>query len=712
MNRFTAPATEMELPLQFFMPALDDLDRQLEQWLDSDLDRYPDGYQELAEQICEGWYQLAETTAETGLLPLTDLISVYADNIDMFVASREDGLNDGEKALLRSWHRAARDFLKTPGDEKTAFQWVSLLQEPLWREPLDDSDVAELIGGLNALSAGRRTPDAAVALTTIAPEDITEYVRTDTDVLLQPLNETAAATVDRSLVRMIYDEFEKAADALRLAAPSSDAEPELYRQALHAEGFRLENIKKAGETVGLIGLSRVLDRVNLNAVAEPRDGLDFEQERDLFIEALRLIRRYLGDVENHDYCDDLARHLCAPGWRQPMPEPLRAPIASMLHVVLDNPEEHRNLPTPGVAQASDVALEIPDDVDRELVQTLLIELPPLSENFAAANLAITSGAASHERLLDAQRIAHTLKGACNTIGIKGIANLTHQLESILEALNTEQRMPCTALSAGLVDAADCLSSMSECLHNREPAPEQAIAVLQSVLDWNYRIQKDGVALVSVPAETVESAPTEAAETPELSETRTAPALMSIPSTLLDEIILHSAESGSIGERVREKLDGLLKDHDEIRELSWQLSELTSEMDRLVNIRGILSSNHHSHQGFDALELEQYGELHTCLNRLAEVAADVREHNAHMHSQLLAGKNLMNEQHTLQKERLESARKLRMIPVQHIVPSCRRIVRQTARMTGKTVDLDIVGEQTLVDNDILNPLTDALMHLLR
>jgi chemosensory pili system protein ChpA (sensor histidine kinase/response regulator) len=91
---------------------------------------------------------------------------------------------------------------------------------------------------------------------------------------------------------------------------------------------------------------------------------------------------------------------------------------------------------------------------------------------------------------------------------------------------------------------------------------------------------------------------------------------------------------------------------------------------------------------------------------------MREQNAQMHRQLINGKNLLIEQRAMQKSHLETVQKLRLTPVQKIVSRCQRIVRQTARMTGKEVELHISGEQTLIDSEVLNGLADALMHLLR
>ncbi|MGR8953612.1 MAG: hybrid sensor histidine kinase/response regulator, partial [Gammaproteobacteria bacterium] len=467
----------------------------------------------------------------------------------------------------------------------------------------------------------------------------------------------------------------------------------------------------ACDTVGLFGLSYVFRRLWLNVVAKAPDDHNYDAECNLFGIALILIQGYLTDIGNDRHASALVGHLQEQGWRRPLPETMQGELFEALNVPVADPDAQRVGSERTIAAAEDVSLTIPDDIDGELVQALLQELPVLTENFSAAIQNIVGDDASPARLLEAQRIAHTLKGACNTIGVHGIANLTHSLEAILEALNSARAMPDCPLGTVLLDAADCLAAMSDCLSGRSSAPNQALIILQQVLDWDYRIKTEGV----VDAEASHEAPTsrQAAETDStVPDDERGKATTHIPSAMLEQIIEAAAEAGSIGERVQDQIGRLLHDSDDVRDLTWRLSELVAEMDRLVNIRSVTPRDDRKNPGFDTLEMEQYGEMHACLSRLAEVAADVREQNAQMHRQLLAGNNLLTEQRGVQKAQMEHVHNLRRVPAQKIVSRCQRIVRQTAKMTGKEVALQISGENTLIDTEVLNGLADALMHLLR
>lgn len=687
--------------LEPFRSTLDQFDLQLEELLAANSE---ESRQELAEQFSEGWQILVEQLAEAGALALMDLIALYAENLDFLLASRENGLSASEQALLQRWHEACRHYLRMPADEKIIVAWVSLLHDPVWQEPLHEDDAAGLINGLIEF-ADAMAEAPAVPL----PEEID--LQADDEPFIEPLADRPVESVDLALVHMISEVFGKVADDLtHTLAKFNCASLADYQQSLSANDFLLENINKACETVGLFGLSYVFRRLWLNVVAKAADDHDYDAECNLFGIALILIQEYLTDIGNDTHCSALVRHLHEPGWRRPLPEAMQGRLFEALNVPLTDPATQLASLERTIAGPDDVSLAIPGDVDGELVRALLHELPVLTENFSAAIQAIIGADASQARLLEAQRIAHTLKGACNTIGVHGIANLTHSLEAILEALNTEQALPGRELGTVLLDAADCVAAMSECLQGQGVAPEQALTILQQVLDWDYRIKKEGLTGPDVSNEAPEANLPAETENPGHDDDR-AKAMTHLPSAMLDQIIEVAAEAGSIGEQVHDKIGSLLNGSDEVRELTWRLSELVAEMDLLVNIQNVKARDSRG-QVFDTLELEQYSEVHTCLSRLAEAAADVREQNAQMHRQLLGGKNLLIEQRSVQKEHLERVQNLRLVPVQRIVPRCQRIVRQTARMTGKEVELQISGENTLIDSEILNGLTDALMHLLR
>jgi chemosensory pili system protein ChpA (sensor histidine kinase/response regulator) len=54
----------------------------------------------------------------------------------------------------------------------------------------------------------------------------------------------------------------------------------------------------------------------------------------------------------------------------------------------------------------------------------------------------------------------------------------------------------------------------------------------------------------------------------------------------------------------------------------------------------------------------------------------------------------------------------MVPVATLIPRLERVVRQTARQTGRHAELEILGRDLSIDTDILTGLAEPLMHALR
>src|SRR5690606_12371428 len=88
----------------------------------------------------------------------------------------------------------------------------------------------------------------------------------------------------------------------------------------------------------------------------------------------------------------------------------------------------------------------------------------------------------------AQRMAHTLKGAGNVVGVPGIANLMHYTEDLLElAAKRPDALP-DGFDELLENASDCLASMAEFLCHSGEAPDNAVDVLQQILDFDKLIR--------------------------------------------------------------------------------------------------------------------------------------------------------------------------------------------------------------------------------
>ena len=77
-------------------------------------------------------------------------------------------------------------------------------------------------------------------------------------------------------------------------------------------------------------------------------------------------------------------------------------------------------------------------------------------------------------------------------GIKGVANLAHRLEDVMEYLTGADQLPSGSLKNDLFEAADCLAAMSESVIEGTAVPDNALQVLQLIMDWDYRLKTEGL----------------------------------------------------------------------------------------------------------------------------------------------------------------------------------------------------------------------------
>lgn len=382
---------------------------------------------------------------------------------------------------------------------------------------------------------------------------------------------------------------------------------------------------------------------------------------------------------------------------------------------------------------ADISLRIPDDVSPKLLVTFQQELPQSTAELSQRIQQLFTEA-TLEDVTEARRVAHTLKGAANIVGVPGIANVTHYLEDILESLANNNSLPSKALSDDLTDAVDCLEMMSEAALGMGDVPPQALDVLKMLLEWRQKFfasQVEDLRPVSVEtvADPVEEQPqTKQIATPTQAEPQpneeAAPRVEPIPAlpaqqNILDQVLDISGELSSSNLLTQGQLQALVK---HFEELTQQYTRMRSNMGMLQEkiysqelrktfVPGEFSGNG-VERNFDPLELDQYNELHSLTNVMAELMDDVADTSKFMTAELSEVRELLNQQDQLNKELDQTIMAERLVSVQSILPRLQRSVRQTCRMTGKQAELVVVGETLDIDNSILEAVVDPLLHMLR
>ncbi|MPM22694.1 Chemotaxis protein CheA [bioreactor metagenome] len=69
-------------------------------------------------------------------------------------------------------------------------------------------------------------------------------------------------------------------------------------------------------------------------------------------------------------------------------------------------------------------------------------------------------------------------------------------------------------------------------------------------------------------------------------------------------------------------------------------------------------------------------------------------------------------HALINELQDIVMNIRMIPVSTLFQKMRRLVRDMSKKFGKDIELDLIGEETEVDKNVIDYLSDPLLHIIR
>ncbi len=511
------------------------------------------------------------------------------------------------------------------------------------------------------------------------------------------------------------------ADEILALATAADSAPAARHEALSSYAEHLERLGDASASIGLTGLQQVCAglQANLSQLAAQDSPLDAEQRR--VVETWpELALHYLQALDDRAVCVGLVRHLQDSHWPQPLATADAAPLIDLLtapKLVTEDAETEARLRQ---ARPEDVSLVLPADVNQELLDGLLQELPHQAAEFSAAIQRLAAGDGQIKDVDSARRIAHTLKGAGNTVGVRGIATLTHHIEDILQALSKNGALPSRPLAETLLNAADCLEAMSEALLGMSAPPLQAFAVLQQVLDWANRIDRVGIPTDGEVPPPVATRPEPAEPPPETAPTVPQPAAsapevtLRVPAHLVDDVLRLVGESIILTGQVQERIRKTTAQTRLVMGQNRLFQQLTAELEQLVDIRNVSSPLSRSVQrgDFDPLELEQYNELNTVTHRLVEAAADARELGHAIEENLAALDALLVDQGRLHRDNQEAVLRTRMVPIQTVTPRLQRSVRQTCRLVDKEAELVVRGAGTLLDSNVLNDMVDPLMHILR
>ncbi|HEU0367800.1 MAG TPA: Hpt domain-containing protein, partial [Candidatus Acidoferrum sp.] len=375
-----------------------------------------------------------------------------------------------------------------------------------------------------------------------------------------------------------------------------------------------------------------------------------------------------------------------------------------------------------------------DDVPSEILEFFQ---PEAEEHLQIVSDCLLSLEANHsdEEINKLFRAIHTVKGSAAQVGLKRLGGIAHRVEDLIGRLREGELEP----SAQVIDL--CLESvdvLKKTLHKQWPDEIQMRTGVDSLLNRIAEL---------APAETEEAVTSAAVTTPESSDSgprrdskpgktitaTSAAKSVRIALSRLDRMM------NTVGELVinRTVMVGRVAELERLREtLSFSKERLQGkvvefqekyEFNRIGSNRGPLSQNTSPTpqmltsaaagdtsfwSEFSELEMDRYDDVNILSRSMTEISADVNEVLSQLNGFIGRVEGDIDEFTKLAHHLQDEITAARMVPIGTLYSRLSRAVRDAANSTGKLVELDLSGSETELDNNIIQQISDPLVHLVR
>ncbi|APV40991.1 hybrid sensor histidine kinase/response regulator [Pseudomonas frederiksbergensis] len=340
--------------------------------------------------------------------------------------------------------------------------------------------------------------------------------------------------------------------------------------------------------------------------------------------------------------------------------------------------------------------------DASLLELFSLEAEAQTLVLSAGLLALERDPTQADHLESCMRAAHSLKGAARIVGVDAGVSVAHVMEDCLVSAQEGRLYLRPEHIDALLQGTDLLMRIATPDNNPEPAEIEAYGVLMALLLDPMAVPAPVTAPVApVMAELQLEAPAPKADAPiPVAEPQSAePPRKAKRTTENGERVLRVT-----AERLNSLLDLSSKSLVETLRLKPHLATM-QRLKRMQNngLRALENLNVHLKE--HALSLEAQEALEVARRLLAES------------QQLLAEKNAELDEFAWQASQraqvlYDTALACRMRPFADVLTGQERMVRDLGRSLGKHVRLEIEGEKTQVDRDVLEKLEAPLTHLLR
>jgi chemosensory pili system protein ChpA (sensor histidine kinase/response regulator) len=376
--------------------------------------------------------------------------------------------------------------------------------------------------------------------------------------------------------------------------------------------------------------------------------------------------------------------------------PSAAPVdADAVRALLGSVQAQGARPSPAAAPHDEAVSDIESSLDPELQRIFAMEGSDLLREIGAGLRTLVARPDDEDTAQQVLRLLHTAKGSARMAGAMQLGEVLHTMEARLQGAAESRETPKQA-----IEALQAALDEAMVLFERVTAPPPAAAGATAA---------DG-AIPSLPS--TMNGP-EAAH-PVAETVGAASSFIRVRTDLLDRLVDHIGEFSITRAKMDSQIGAV---HTALGELSQSLQRLRAQM-RDLEIQADAQIQAHSDQmsrapaAFDPLEHDRYTGLQELTRMLRETIEDVSAVQSGMSKSLQAAESDLAAQGRLSREIHQEFLRVRLVTFEQVAERLHHVVRQTARETGKQVQLTLRGESTEIDRGVLEKMAGPFEHLLR
>ncbi len=401
-------------------------------------------------------------------------------------------------------------------------------------------------------------------------------------------------------------------------------------------------------------------------------------------------------------------------------------------------------PIPTIFPSASLADALPQDgeVPDEVLEFFIPEAEEHLQSVTECLLALEG----HPNADDINRLfrsMHTVKGSAAQVGLHRLSAVAHRVEDLIGRLRDGALQPSTEIVDLFLQSVDVLKKF---LHREWQSDAEMVAAVDPLLARIAELAPEDVAEEPGQDSSVTEAPSssdaaEAALAPPSSVSRPVSA-QALPQAKSVRISLEWLDRmmNAVGELVinrtrmlgrlselsklvevlqfsKARLTGKVSDFQEKHEFSRVRSTLVPgshapQMDTFRGHRALPAVTSNDLLDFSELEMDRYDDFNILSRSLTEISADVTEVLTQLEGFMGRVDSDIDEFTKLAHHLQDEITAARMVPIGNLYTRLSRTVRDAAKASGKPVDLSLQGAETELDNNIVQHISDPLIHLVR